>query len=294
LTGGIVLLDKPPGQTSHQSLGALKRRLATGRIGHTGTLDKFADGLLVVLCGSMTRLCAFATAMDKEYVAVVRFGQTTDTLDPEGTVTAEGPVPSRESIEGALPGFLGRISQVPPAFSAIHVEGRRAYEAAREGKAVEMPPRSVFIGRIDLLDYAPPEATIRVACSKGTYIRALGRDIALSLGTVAHLSRLKRTRVGGFSVEEAVAPQAFDPSVHLLPPAAFFQEGSGIPRIELRPELVDAVAHGARFSPRFLVDEPAVDGTFGAFSPAGDLIAVLERAMGAWRYAAVFPKGEPQ
>jgi tRNA pseudouridine55 synthase len=203
LTEGIILLNKPPGQTSFQSLGAVKRRLGTGRVGHTGTLDRFAEGLLVVLSGRMTRLCAYATSLDKEYVAVITFGRATTTLDPEGETTAVGSIPEICSIESVLPEFLGSLSQVPPAFSALHIGGRRAYDAARKGEIVVLPPRPVRIDRIELLGYEPPDATIRVSCSKGTYIRSLARDIAEKLGTHGFVSKLRRVRVGGFRVEDA-------------------------------------------------------------------------------------------
>jgi tRNA pseudouridine55 synthase len=284
---GIILLDKPAGCTSFQSLGTLKARLGTGKVGHTGTLDRFAEGLLVVLSGAMTRLCPFATAMDKEYVATVRFGLGTDTLDPEGAVTGEGPVPSTDALREVLPEFLGTISQVPPEYSAVHVQGRRASEAALMGAVVRLEARSVTVNGLDLRGFTGPEAVLVISCSKGTYVRALARDIAARLGTFAHVSKLRRTRVGGFSVEEAVAPEAFDPDRHVLPPAAFFAPATGLARLQVRPEYVDAVSHGAPFSDRFLETGGAGDGIHGAFSPGGGLIAVLERDGSAWRYAAV-------
>jgi tRNA pseudouridine55 synthase len=209
LTEGIILLDKPPGQTSFQSLGFLKRCLGTRRIGHAGTLDKFAEGLLIVLAGRMTRLCPLAMSLDKEYAAVITFGRGTDTLDPEGEVTAEGPIPSREDLEAVLPEFLGTLSQVPPVYSAVHVNGRRASEAARRGETVTLTPRTVRIDRLDLTEYRPPDAHLRISCTKGTYIRSLARDIAARLGTCAHVSRLRRTRIGGFSVDDAHVPDEF-------------------------------------------------------------------------------------
>jgi tRNA pseudouridine55 synthase len=286
---GIILLNKPTGQTSFQSLGELKRRLGTGRVGHTGTLDKFAEGLLVVLCGTMTRLCAFATEMDKEYVAVVTFGRGTDTLDPEGAVTAEGTVPTAEEIRAVLPSFRGEISQVPPAYSAVHVDGRRAYQAAREGSEVRIAARTVRIDQCEMLDLSGADATLRIACSKGTYIRSLARDIAERLGTCAHVSQLRRTRVGGFRVEDAVAPDAFDPSRHVLSPSAFFGASSGLNRLPLKGEWVKAVGNGMPFSPAFSDAEEVGEGIFGAFSPQGDLVAVLEKSGSAWHYRAVFP-----
>jgi tRNA pseudouridine55 synthase len=289
---GVILLDKPAGRTSFQYLGELKRRLATGRVGHTGTLDKFAEGLLVVLSGAMTRLCPFATAMDKEYVATVRFGRGTDTLDPEGSETGRGPVPGRGQLEAVLPAFRGVISQVPPIFSAVHVEGRRAYQAARDGQTVELAPRTVSVNELDLLDYSEDQAVLRVSCSKGTYIRALARDIAERLGTFAYVSALRRTRVGGFRVEEAVAPDSFDPVRHVLPPTVFFGEATGLRKRQVRAQSVESMRHGVPFTPQFLEDEIPPEDLFGAFAPDGNLLAVVERSGPRWRYAAVFTRDE--
>jgi tRNA pseudouridine55 synthase len=292
LTDGIILLDKPAGRTSFQSLGELKRRLGTGRVGHTGTLDKFAQGLLVVLAGRMTRLCAFATALDKEYTAEVTFGRTTDTLDPEGAVTTEGPVPGLEELRTVLPGFLGESLQVPPAFSALHVNGRRAYEAARAGEMLVLAPRPVTISALQLVSWSPPAAVLRVACSKGTYVRSLARDIAEQLGTVAYLTGLRRTRVGGFRIEDAVSPDDFDPSSHVLSPALFFKACPSLGTVTLTASAAAAAAHGRPPTPGFFASEPAQDGTYGAFSPGGDLVAVMDRSGGNWTYAAVFGPGE--
>jgi tRNA pseudouridine55 synthase len=289
LTEGIILLDKPAGQTSFQSLAELKRRLATGRVGHAGTLDKFAEGLLVVLAGRMTRLCSFATSLDKEYLAVFTFGRGTDTLDPEGTVTGSGPVPSREAIQAALPSFLGTISQVPPEYSAVHVAGRRAYQAARAGEIPVLAPRRVTIERLDLIDVVGPELTIRICCSKGTYVRSLARDMAALLGTCAFVSALRRTRIGGFRLADAVTAERFDPDRHVLPPAAFFEAAPGLGRVVVKDASARRLSNGGLLGEDSFEENPGHDGTYGAFSRSGDLLAVVERTQGAWRYAAVFP-----
>lgn len=293
MTDGIILLNKPTGQTSFASLGLVKKRLQTGRVGHAGTLDRFAEGLLLVLSGRMTRLCAFATGMDKEYVARISFGRGTDTLDPEGSVTAEGPVPCRADLEAILPRFVGSFLQVPPAYSAIHVGGSRAWEAARRGESVALAPRPVRIDGLDLLAYEPPEASVRVSCSKGTYVRALARDIAVGLETCAFLSALRRTRVGGFTVEEARLPEDFDPARDVLPPAAFFAGAPSLGRLVLRPGAARGAQHGMPLTAVSFEAVPDQDGTFGAFAPSGDLVAVVERRGSHWRYAAVFPP-EPE
>jgi len=289
LTEGIILLDKPPGQTSFQSLGFLKRCLGTRRIGHAGTLDKFAEGLLIVLVGRMTRLCSLATSLDKEYLAVMTFGRGTDTLDPEGTVTAEGPVPSREAVEAVLPEFRGAFSQVPPAYSAVHVNGGRASEAARKGQAVQLQPRAVRIARLEMLEYRPPEVSFRIACSKGTYIRSLARDVAARLGTCAHVSKLRRIRIGGFSVDDACSPNAFDPARDVLSPAVFFRAVPALGRLAVKQEWTVPVSRGIKLDSVLFAEAPAGEGTFGAFSPDLRLLAVIEKSRSGMKYLATFP-----
>jgi len=289
LTEGIILLDKPAGQTSFQSLGAVKQALGTRRVGHAGTLDKFAEGLLVVLAGRMTRLCPFATSLDKEYVAVIRFGQETDTLDPEGTVIAEGPLPSLQDVERALDAFRGTFLQRPPQYSAIHVQGRRASEAARSGEEVDLKPRSVTVHRLELLEFAGPEATVRLSCSKGTYVRSLARDLAAAAGSRGHVRTLRRTRIGGFRVEDAHAPQDFREAEHVLPPLEFFSAVPALKRISVRPRWSAAVSRGVRLDPELFETPPSGQGIFGAFSTDERLLAVIECQGGRLRYLAAFP-----
>ncbi|MBE3064682.1 MAG: tRNA pseudouridine(55) synthase TruB [Acidobacteria bacterium] len=290
MTDGIILLNKPPAATSFEALGEVKRRLGTRKVGHAGTLDPFAEGLLIALAGAYTRLASVASALEKEYIASVRFGEATDTLDPEGKRVAEGPVPDGESLRSVLEGFVGQISQVPPAFSAVHVDGRRAYEAARKGEQVSLAPRTVTIHSIQLLDFSGADAVLRVSCSRGTYIRSLARDIAERLGTCAYLRRLRRTRIGGFPVEQAVEPALFDPAVHLLPVAHFFAT-AGLGSAVLKEQWVEKALRGTPLSDLAFEEPLGADGTFGAFSPAGRLIAMAERRAGGWTYAAVFSEG---
>jgi tRNA pseudouridine55 synthase len=289
LTEGIILLDKPAGQTSFQSLGSLKKSLGISRVGHAGTLDKFAEGLLIVLAGRMTRLCPFATSLDKEYQAVVTFGRGTDTLDPEGAVTAEGPVPSRESIEAVLPEFLGIISQVPPVYSAVHVNGRRASDAARLGETVALRPREVRIDALELVAQTFADVSFRISCSKGTYVRSLARDIAARLGTCAHVSKLRRTRIGGFIVEDAVTPDSFEASRDVLPPEIFFKAVPALGVRAVKREWELPVSRGIRLDP-VLFETPAEgEGIFGAFSHDQRLLAVIERTPLGMKYLATFP-----
>lgn len=206
---GILPYAKKSGLTSFSSLGCIKKALHTKKVGHTGTLDSFAEGLLVVLTGSLTRLVPFFTLFDKTYEAVISFGKETDTLDPSGSVIRNAPLPDSADFEKSLSAFCGTIMQSPPAYSAIHVNGKRASELAREGRLESLPERPVTVFKNEILEMRlTPENKLRYArvlfhVSKGTYIRSLARDIALNCNSAAHLIGLKRTKVGCFSLEDA-------------------------------------------------------------------------------------------
>ncbi|MBQ0050818.1 MAG: tRNA pseudouridine(55) synthase TruB [Treponema sp.] len=204
---GIVLLAKQSGRTSFSSLFSVKHALETGKVGHTGTLDSFADGLLVVLTGRLTRLVPHITNFDKTYLALVEFGSETDTLDPTGQVVKTGRIPTEEEIRSTLPSFTGEIDQTPPLYSALHVDGKRLSDLAREGKSVEIKSRKITVHSINLLDFYDKYALIEVNCSKGTYIRCLARDIAQRIGTCAHLKALRRTSVGPYQLKDAVGAE---------------------------------------------------------------------------------------
>ena len=200
----IIAADKPEGITSFSFIKQIGREQYRGeKIGHAGTLDKFASGLMIVLVGNATKLSPLFTSFDKEYIASIRFGKETDTLDPEGEVVREAPLPEEEAVRQAIPGFIGRIRQVPPVYSAIHVDGKRAYREARSGHDVEMPERDVEISSLSLLSLTREEAVIRASVSKGTYIRSLGRDIAAAAGSAGYLTALRRLRVGPWTLEDA-------------------------------------------------------------------------------------------
>jgi tRNA pseudouridine55 synthase len=274
---GVALLFKPVGITSFAALGEVKRTLGTGRVGHAGTLDRFAEGLLLVLCGKLTRLCARVT-----------FGAGTDTLDPEGRLIAEGPVPVAQEIEDVLPGFRGPIMQIPPLYSAIHVKGKRAYRAAREEEEVRLDARPVTVHSLEMVEYRPPEAIMKIVCSKGTYVRALARDIASRLGTCAFVSGLRRTRIGGFLLEEAGAPGDFEPGHDLLSPSVFVERCPGLERLEVRAEWAPLIAKGVQPKGVMFLSPPSGEGSFCAFSPGGTLLALVEARGGLLRYGAVF------
>ena len=206
---GIVLLAKKPGLTSFASLHSVKKALGTTKVGHTGTLDSFAQGLLVVCTGRLTKLAGNITEFNKSYEAVIKFGEETDTLEYTGEAIRTAPLPSLESLTLALQKFKGNILQAPPAFSAVHVNGKRASDLAREGKTVEIPPRPITVFEAELketklnaeglVEYCKIDFTV----SKGTYIRCLARDIAKETGSAGHLVGLFRTRVGNFDIKDA-------------------------------------------------------------------------------------------
>jgi len=205
----IVLLAKQSGRTSFGSLKNVKKALNTNKVGHTGTLDSFAEGLLVVCTGHFTKLCAQITAFDKTYEAVIHFGKETETGEYTGDVIREAPLPTEEAFRQAVEKWTGDIMQKPPAFSAIHIDGKRASELAREGKSVEIPPRpvTVFSSKVKEIKFSEEGlveyALIEFSVSKGTYIRSLARDIAESCGSAAYLTGLYRTKLGNFSIEDA-------------------------------------------------------------------------------------------
>ena len=206
---GIVLLAKKPGLTSFTSLHSVKKALGTTKVGHTGTLDSFAQGLLVVCTGRLTKLAGNITEFDKVYEAVIKFGQETDTLEYTGNVISSAPLPSLETLKKAISKYTGKIMQSPPSFSALHVNGKRASDLAREGKKVELPPRPVTVYKATLLETQVNSENLIQYCrisftvSKGTYIRCLARDIAKEAGSAGHLLGLYRTRVGNFDIKDA-------------------------------------------------------------------------------------------
>lgn len=200
----ILIMDKKEGETSFSSLYPVKKEYKGQKIGHAGTLDKFASGLMIVLVGRATRLNPVFSSMSKSYQATIKFGCETDTLDPEGEVVAVSDLPTEEEIERVLPTFLGRQKQTPPLYSAIHVGGKRAYQEARKGHELEMPERDIEIFSIEKLGYDASEGilSIRVHVSKGTYIRSLARDMASRMGKRAHLIALRRLSIGPYTLED--------------------------------------------------------------------------------------------
>jgi tRNA pseudouridine55 synthase len=243
--------------TSFQVVAHLRRLLRVPKVGHGGTLDPMATGLLPILLGAATKLTPYLQARDKEYLATIRLGRSTDTLDATGRVTDERPVPALDpaSLRAALDRFVGEIEQVPPMFSALHAGGRRLYELARAGIEVARAPRRVRIDAIELLEWTPPLLTIRVACGTGTYIRSLAADLGAVLGCGGSLDALRRTRLGEFRLTDAVpwpAIQQGDVAVlaaHVLPPDRAIGH---LPALALDEAAARRLLHGQRVGPEAL------------------------------------------
>lgn len=217
---GILLVDKPAGWTSHDVVNYVRKMVARVegkrprqvKVGHTGTLDPFATGLLVLLIGKeYTKRAGELSKLDKTYEVTMRLGAVSSTGDPEGELTpVSGTIATEKALKEALKRFTGQIEQVPPAYSAVKVNGKRAYKLAREGKEVKLEPRQVTIHRLELVDYTYPEARLLTDVSSGTYIRSLVEDIAQLLGTGAYTTALRRTKVGNFELQKAITPDDLD------------------------------------------------------------------------------------
>jgi len=280
---GLILLHKQPGVTSFDALRDIKRALNTGKAGHTGTLDKFAEGLLLVLIGRALKLSQWFTHCDKQYEGVMRFGAETDTLDPEGDVIAEAPAPNRGAVEAALAQFRGDIEQAPPAYSAIHIDGERASALARRGDAPVMRKRPITIYKLELLSWEPPLARIFVHCSSGTYIRSLARDIALAVNSRAHLTALVRTQVAGFKLEDAGSGE-----VSPIPINRFVFERLNVPCLNISPADAAKIRNGKPLEHVLHnVLHNVIQNVIALFAD-DELIAVIERHNNEWKYGYVY------
>lgn len=293
---GILNVDKPPGMTSHDVIQALRRVVGQRRIGHAGTLDPMATGVLLVCLGDATRVSEYLMAGRKRYRATIVLGMTTDTYDAEGQVVDLGGKTdwSRAEIEAALAPFVGRINQTPPVYSAIKQKGQPLHKLARQGQTVDVKPRPVEIDDIALLDWTPPSAIVEVTCSPGTYIRSLAHDLGQALGCGAYLGNLVRLSSGRFGLEEAVSLERLEEA---------FEHGEGESYLlPLDEALLDwpAVVVGAQDAQRILHGQavaarpPARESDEGQwariYSLEGDLmaIAVYDSAAQAWQPKKVF------
>jgi tRNA pseudouridine55 synthase len=260
---GLLLVDKPEGISSHDAVARVRRALGTRKVGHAGTLDPMATGLLLMGVGRGTRLLRFLGDLPKVYEGTGRLGVETDTLDAEGDVTRESPVDVREEeVRDAAAAFVGEIDQVPPAYSAVKVGGRRLYAAARRGEAIEAPPRRVRIDAFDLLRFDGSSFDFRVTCSGGTYVRTLVADVGARLGCGAHLTRLRRTAIGPFRVEDA--RRADDPGA----PLPLERAVAHLPACRLHEDEARVAVHGSCLGPA------GIEGPYRAVAPDGRLIGI--------------------
>jgi len=288
---GILNIDKPQGCTSHDVVARVRRLTRQKRVGHAGTLDPLATGVLLVCVGQATRVSEYLMGEPKRYLARIRFGTATDTYDAEGQVTARTEaIPSLEAIEALLPRFTGRILQAPPPYSALKVEGEPAYRRARRGEEVEQAPRPVDVYDISLRDWQPPELELEVSCGRGTYIRSLAHDLGQAAGSAAHLAALQRRAVGSFSVEDAtslvefealVAEDLWQQLLHPLDEALLRYPALLLPADDVK---------------RILNGQPVRVGTAvarelrRAYGPDGEFVALVQGDAGAgvWRPHKVF------
>lgn len=290
---GLLLVDKPAGVSSHDMVLAARRAVGERRIGHAGTLDPFATGLLVLLVGRATRLLPYLPGEPKVYEADITFGTATDTDDHLGSVIRTAPRPARADIEAAIPRFTGPIEQVPSTYSAKRVAGRRAYDLARQGVDVELAAVPVTVAPWEVLDWTTDDAgavsamRVRITCSGGTYVRALARDLGAATGSAAHLTALRRTSIGPFLVEGAATlPELRDRTVQLR------SASEALPHLPI--ELLDdgdvaRVVRGIAVPARALGEQARLVG-----ASTGVLVALAERRDGCWQPRVVMrPATEP-
>jgi len=289
---GVLAVDKPSGLTSHDVVQRLRRVARTSRVGHAGTLDPMATGVLVVMIGEATKLGPYLTAEDKRYLAEVTLGRSTDTLDAGGRVVTEGPLPSAwtqrraELVETALVEERRRTEQIPPAYSAISVDGVRAHALARRGEEPTLEPRPIEVRSLRCLDLTDDgRMSLEVHTSKGYYVRSLARDLGVALGCPAHLSRLRRTASGAFLVRDAVpldallASEDWPARLLALPVAA----GRAMPTASLLPGSVLRARQGKRLADEDFI-APAGEGVFAAWvEPDGRVVAVGVRESASHR-----------
>jgi tRNA pseudouridine55 synthase len=270
---GVLVVDKPAGMTSHDVVDRIRKSLGTRRVGHAGTLDPDATGVLILGVGRATRFLSYAQASPKRYLTTAVFGVTTTTQDASGDVLEGRPVDiSEDDVRAAAAKHTGELDQIPPMVSAVRVGGERLYEKARRGEEIERAARPVTIYELDVLSFSekPPEAVLDVRCSAGTYVRTLVHDIGASLGCGAHLRSLRRTEAGGFNEADTVELDAVD-SRHLLPLADAVRD---LTRLEIDDDAARLVANGRRLE---LLSEVLVEGEHLALINGGDLVAVYAR-----------------
>ena len=280
---GILLVDKPAGITSHDVVNVARRATGNRRIGHAGTLDPFATGLLVLLVGHTTRLLPYIDGEPKVYEAAIAFGAETDTDDATGSVVRHADLPAPDRVRGALASLTGAIDQVPPSYSAKQVAGQRAYKAARKGAPIALEPVRVTVHEWVIRAIRPERLDATITCGGGTYIRALARDLGRLCDSAAHLAALRRVRSGSFDVENSVSLDSLKTTpVALMSPAAAVPQ---LPSVILTDDELAHVRHGR--SVASVADGTAHTGALVA--PDGHLVGIAERVGGVWQPRVVLP-----
>ncbi|MBV9486265.1 MAG: tRNA pseudouridine(55) synthase TruB, partial [Frankiaceae bacterium] len=270
MSDGLVVVDKPAGWTSHDVVARIRKLAGTRKVGHAGTLDPMATGVLVVGVNKATRLLGYIAGKDKAYDAVIRLGVATSTDDADGEVLEERDAAgiSDEQITAAIAQLTGDIEQVPSSVSAIKVDGVRAYKRVRDGEAIDLPARPVTVSTFALVARTGPELAVSVECSTGTYVRALARDLGAALGVGAHLTALRRTRVGGFGIDRARTLDALAADLAMVPIATAAE--ASFPQLRVSDDVATRITHGQRV-PMDITSSPAA-----VFGPDGSLVALIE------------------
>lgn len=298
MNSGLLLVDKPQGWTSHDAVARTRRLAGTRKVGHAGTLDPMATGLLVLGIGSSTRLLTFVVGLDKEYLATIRLGSATTTDDAEGEETSRAPREAvddidRGAVAAGMAALTGDILQQPSSVSAIKVDGKRAYARVRAGEDVQLPARPVTVSAFEFLGSTPTDGfldlDVRVSCSSGTYIRALARDLGASLGVGGHLTRLRRTRIGPFTTDAARDLDGLDVAERLIGPADAATRLFG--RWDLTDQQAVDLGHGKRVDAS-AVAVPARGGPIAAVAPDGRLVGLVEVRGTEARSLVNFPPDE--
>jgi tRNA pseudouridine55 synthase len=283
-TSGLTIVDKPAGMTSHDVVSRMRRIAGTRRVGHGGTLDPMATGVLVIAIGPATRLLTYLSGADKAYSATIRLGQSTVTDDAEGAVltSADAGGVTEDRVRDELAKLTGDIEQVPSAVSAIKVGGRRSYARVRAGEQVELKPRRVTVSRLDLRRTTRPaphllDCDVEVECSSGTYVRAIARDLGAALGVGGHLTALRRTRVGGFAIDQARTLEELEAGGEPIAVGLSEAAATLFPRRDVDAGDAVRLSHGSPLA------AAGIDGVYAVFDPTGQVLAVVSERGGKAR-----------
>jgi len=296
---GLILVDKPQGWTSHDAVARTRRLAGTRKVGHAGTLDPMATGLLILGINSSTRLLTYVVGLDKEYLATIRLGAATTTDDAEGEELARASVDAvamltPETIAAGISALTGDIAQQPSSVSAIKIDGKRAYARVRAGEAVDLPARPVTVSAFELLSTTPADGfldlTVRVECSSGTYIRALARDLGAALAVGGHLTSLRRTRIGPFQIDAAQALAELDVAAGLIGPADAATRL--LARLDLTEQQAIDLGHGKSIAVDAASRMDGAAGPVAAVAPDGRLIGLVEYRGGHAKSVINFPPDE--